>query len=368
MNASSLLKKALFIIALSLSVNFVKAQSNDTTTYYYRNLRSITVLVSSLDSADFVRVIPPFRLTDERVEVKDFYKNGKMKFVGTAIPSTVRLEKGTMKMEGQGISFFDNGKRKSITTYKENQKQGTEYNYYPNGSPYQIIKYKNISGSIYTTALLESFFDKTGKEICANGEGTAYDYDDDFNIVRWGTIHHGLMNGEWRGYITGKDSAKYSITYKDDKYSSGIGYDTLGKEHPFKDISEDAEPKGGRFVFIEMFKKLVSQTYKIPHSKIFLDSARISFTIKEDGSLVNLEPLSTIQPELVEAMRIALSQCPKWSPATTYGIPLKAVFSLSLFISEQTRGQLKFKQNEGFQVKYYNGTPLDAEGNYSIRL
>lgn len=362
MNPSPLVKKALFIIALFISISSAKAQSRDTTVYFFKNLRYTSQLVSSLDSADFIRVIPPFRLTDDRVDVKEFYKNGKLKLAGVAIPSTINLGRGTLSLEGQCISFFDNGKRKTITTYKENQKQGTEYYYYPNGSHYQIVNYKNVSGSVYTTALLESFFDKTGKEICVKGEGAAYDYDNDFNIIRSGTIRHGLMNGEWGGYVTGKDSAKYSMTYQDDKYISGIGYDTLGKAHPFKNITEDATPKEGRFVFIEKFRKLVKQIYKAPHSRKFLDSAMISFTIKEDGSLVNLEPLSTISPDLVEAMKTALSQCPKWSPATIYGIPLKATFGLSLFVIEETRGQFRYKQNEGAQVKYYNGAPLGVAG------
>ncbi|QHS54947.1 hypothetical protein GWR56_05100 [Mucilaginibacter sp. 14171R-50] len=363
----TIIKRAFTTIGLVLLFVSSKAQSRDTLFYSFRDNGLYETLVSSLDSADFIRIIPPFRLADDLVEVKEIYKNGKLKLTGTGLTSTANLKWGTINLNGYCIRYFQNGKRRSITNYNNGQKQGLEYYYYPDGSPHQIVSYKLIPSTMLTMATLQSFFTKDGKEICTGGEGMAYEYDENFRILRQGHVHIGLMNGEWHGYITGTDSAKYTMVYKNNTYVSGTGYDTLGKAHPFTEISQYAVPVEGRFKFVERFRKLVKQNYKQAGVGKMLDSSMISFTIREDGSLSDLEPLNAISADVLTTMKEVLAKCPKWKPATFYGIPLRATVGLSLHIQDETRGRYWVRTNDGAQILYYKGVPLDLLGNTTTK-
>lgn len=366
----SVLKRALLTLIFLSATNICAfSQSRDTTVYFFRKVGLYgNVLTTGIDSADFFRVVPPFRLSDATVEVKEFYKDGKLRFIGNGLPQTANLEKGQINFEGTCITYFPSGKRKIITTYKNRQKSGIEYYYYPDGKQYQTLSYKQLPGTSLVIAKLETFYDKSGKEICADGNGLSIDYDESFNVIRKGPIKHGQMNGVWSGYITGTDSAKYTLLYKDDQYTSGVGYDTLGKPYAFKNITEEAVPKEGRFGFLTKFRKLVRDAYKGPLARKVLDSTRINFVVQEDGSLTNIETLDPASDEILEALKTALKQCPKWVSAKIYGIPLKAIVGLSLYVQEEDKGTWHVKRNEGSQIFLYKNAPLNVDGVRAIVL
>ncbi len=106
-----MLKYLFSIIIISIAVVRVEAQKGDTTILYFKNCIASYKQVSVLDSCDFFRVITPPDDGDNKLNVQEFYKNGKKKFIGkyeydiNAVNSNV--------LTGYCTSFYLNGKKHS---------------------------------------------------------------------------------------------------------------------------------------------------------------------------------------------------------------------------------------------------------------
>jgi hypothetical protein len=135
--------KRIFVIVIITTIALkVKCQSTDTAiTYYKKDLMGYLHQVSTLDSADFLRMILDPDPGDDRYNVKEYYAGGGIKLVGKANPRLISQEKkGEMLLEGDCISFFPNGKKQSVIKYTAGNKEGMEYLYYPGGSVYSVRK------------------------------------------------------------------------------------------------------------------------------------------------------------------------------------------------------------------------------------
>ncbi len=129
-----MLKYILFIIGGLSIINTAKCQKTDTTILYLKSYGGFPQKVSTLDSADYFCLILPSDSGDNRVNVKEFYKNGGLKFVGKFDADYISTRVGFRT--GECVSYFPNGKRQSIANYNKGQKDGDEYLFYPNGAIY----------------------------------------------------------------------------------------------------------------------------------------------------------------------------------------------------------------------------------------
>lgn len=60
---------------------------------------------------------------------------------------------GEVSLSGDCISFFPDGKKKSITYYSDGKKEGNEYLFYPTGTIYCLRKYLMISHLGWTATI-----------------------------------------------------------------------------------------------------------------------------------------------------------------------------------------------------------------------
>lgn len=249
-----MLKGFLFLILSMSLLKTAYCQSNDTLFFYYKNNHAI---VRSMDSADYFRMILPPDPGDNLKNIREYYKNGQIKFAGKFDPKlNTSFLMGSISLSGNCISYYPNGKKQSITHYVRGDKDGMEYLYYPNGQIYCTVKY--IFQGSYSIGLKWECYDNKGLQICKEGNGRWLTYDDNYTYVSSsGQVKDGRMDGEWRGIIWDVDSIKYVVNYNKGLWRSGIGYDRYGKAYPFKKEREPTNYRGG---YLPLLTSL-NQTY-----------------------------------------------------------------------------------------------------------
>ena len=343
-----MLKSLLFIIASVFLITTVKGQSRDTAIYYYKYDLQGSHEVSGINFADYFRMILPPDSGDNLKNIKEYYKNGKIKLVGKFDPQlNLGLLPNSIRFSGDYISFYSNGKKQSVAHYTSGNKDGNEYLFYPNGSVYCCIKHVIEHGTFNTFTDWECY-DSDGTMICKDGNGQWILYDKTFkNILASGPIKNGFKEGEWHGRTGDADSIKYLYTYHKGVIVSSIGYDETGYAYPFKREAEMASYKGGPITFIEVFKSHLSLPRGPDGKKMLADTVHISFTIEKDGRITDFKALGNVNLDLENALSVALIKCRDWTPSTYYGIPLRTEVVIPLdFTHEYIGNRSEFYQKE----------------------
>jgi hypothetical protein len=359
-----LLKYALLVLAFLFTANVVNAQVNDSTIYFFRKAGLYNKLVPFLDSADFFRMVPPYKLSDHTVEVRDFYKNGKLMFVGNAISKTMNLGDGGCDFEGICISYLPTGKRISIINYSKGLKSGPEYQFYPDGTIRLTMKNEiDKQYHISTHGKVMDFYDKAGKQICKDGTGKIIVYNADYTAIISGELKDSKMNGAWEGWAQEMEDVKYKVIFKNNEMQSGTGYQTsTGKSYAFKEVYESATCEKGAVSFISKLRKKIKMPTGSAITKSLIDSTKIYFQVEADGRVTHIETLEPVPEELLTIIKTAFAEGPKWSPSKMYGIPLETQVVLSLRVVETMsfRTFYNVKGVENYQVSLYRGIPLGA--------
>ena len=325
-----MLRNFLLVISCLAMLKTIKGQNKDTLIFYYKNG---PVQVASMDDADYFRMILPADSGDNLKNIREYYRNGKIKFVGKFDPELNGglLIGGRIAFSGDCISYYPNGKKENVSHYKNGKKDGKEYLYYPNGQIYCTLKNIPQGLSFSSKALKWECYNRNGDMTCNNGNGQWISYDDDYkNISMSGTVKDGLMEGEWHGTVWDVDSIKYVLTYSKDIFKSGTGYDKAGTAYPFTKERDQTHYRYGPITFIEVFKSRLHLPKDAAGKKMSIDSVAISFTVEKDGHTSNFEAIGNVSPELKNALTDAMAKCQDWIPGRFYGVPYRTRILLPL--------------------------------------
>ena len=332
-----MLKYVLFVSAFVFLSNTAKCQRKDTIRVCFKNGTFNPYFVRNIVSADFVRLIFPLEPGDDFLNVKEFYKNGKIKHIGKVNNKNFSsIYSPDIVWEGDQIGFYTTGRKEKITTFDPQTAVFSEYSYYPNGNMYCYSTYKqNIYNKEFITEFNECY-DEKGDALCKDGNGQWIIYDRDYkNVVLSGKIKKGHKDGEWSGSVTHYDSIKYSYkyNYKNGQLLNSIGYDRLGKAYPFTEETVLADYKGGPFTFLELFRDHLKTPKDASGKKMSIDSIYVSFIVEKNGHLTNLQIIGMTDKVVTDALNAALAKSPDWNPTKYWGIPLrtKVVFPLMAF-------------------------------------
>lgn len=130
------------------------------------------------------------------------------------------------KLDGSFFAYFEDGKIEITGEYKEGNRVGDWKYYYKNGQLKKVLKFN--SGNSYP--LIESFYNKKGKQKIINGNGK---FEDKFavsissarQVLFKGKVKNGLMDGKWiivdNGILTGKEYFKEGI------FKEGISFSQM---------------------------------------------------------------------------------------------------------------------------------------------
>jgi antitoxin component YwqK of YwqJK toxin-antitoxin module len=307
-----MIKPLLTFLFLAVFICRANCQATDTLITYFKSNGTI---VEELDSADYMRFITK-PIGQKLFNVNEYYRNGTPKLIGKTNPDDDRFFLNLVSLQGACITYFPNGRRKSIDNYDKGNKQGESVEYYPTGKVYCIKKYYDTPEPVYLTC-----YDSTGKQTADKGTGHWLMYDVDFkNIVMEGPVKSGYKNADWQGYITDsvdkKFISKYTVTFRNNFALSNTSYDNEGKKHSFFQSVQPPYPKEGISTFIAHSKKAL----KISSDADLHNPVRILFKIDVTGNLSDVEIVGDADKILKDQLIIRLQKNKDWLPGKFWGV------------------------------------------------
>jgi antitoxin component YwqK of YwqJK toxin-antitoxin module len=329
-----MLKKLLYLISFFCFSAVTNAQQRDTIVYYFKYFEGFenernTRRVSTIDSADFIRMILPADTGDTRLNVHEYYPNGITKLIGKAYSNDeFSLKFDKMSFSDDVIDFYPDGKRKAITQYADGHKNGFEYTYYHNGKLFTRVKHQYEVRSYTAKRFMLDCYDTNGTLICENGKGRWIIYDDEIQRkLLEGAVVNGLPEGIWKGETgtTKEDSVVYTYKYKNGKFIGGEGFDRSGVAYPFERETTMASYKWGLFTFVDMIKRKANGLKNAEGKKISLKDVKVTFIVEKNGDISHPEVLGDLDgtaKKKIEAVLLSLNPA-KWLPSRYFGIPVK---------------------------------------------
>ena len=313
------------LVKLTFSIFFllfgVHAFSQKQNVYLFKNDGR---LVQSRDSADYIRIVSEPDSGSVLFNVHEYYTSGKIKSIGKS------LEIDPPVLEGQMISFYPSGLKKTVINYDKNKLTGTSYKYYPNGKIFVVKQYKTQNpGHTAMDYLIITAADSTGKATVTDGNGYYVGYNDDFkSVYEEGAVKNGENEGDWKGYDKGFKT-HFIEHYENGKLTSGVSTDSAGVTHQYQSRAIEPSFKGG----IENFYQYLSHAVHYPaRAKLngIQGKVLISFVIKKNGQLKDIKILRSVSPEIdAEALRV-MKLSPNWQPGMLLGMPVNVQYTMPL--------------------------------------
>lgn len=311
------MKTGFFLCCYLLLCSLAAKAQTDTLIYY---LDGNSQYLNSKDGMETLRmVIKPIK-TEKYYNVRDYYKDGKLKLVAQS-----KKDDGS-ELDGSCIEYYPNGKRKSVRNYDGYKVTGFYYAYHPNGSLNVILKISDDD-----RLLIDEMRDSTGKVLVTNGNGKGVDYyGPPLNYIDKGNVVNGKREGEWRRTIN--DTLKATLFYNNNRIDSGIGYDKAGNSYSFKSIEERAIPDDGFFQFSERLRGKVILP-KEARKQNLKGSVVIEAVVGVNGQISDIKVLKGLGYGIDEqVIKLIKEDKSKWIPAKEYGKPIAQTVSFSVLV------------------------------------
>ena len=321
-----------YLIIISIfffAQNLIYAKNTDTLKVYFKNNQVKPV---AKDSADFYRfILPPDTNTDkDQYRIFEYYNNGKAKMFTNSLTNT-----NDLVFDGNCITFYRNGSRKSVEQYKNGQQIGSASYYYPNNKVFEVVEIKEplyYQNNPYYFQIQHSTYnydfkiielrDTLGNILVKNGNGRVIVFDEDLkNIVLEGDYKNYKKIGEWKGKIG--DTASFILEFRNNRLKSGTTLTKSGNKYTFKNIIEPPEFSDGSEAF-EIFLKRNIQLPETAIKRKIYGVVRINITIETNGTISHLIVESGLTKSINEEALRVVSLSPLWVPLKFFGIPLKS--------------------------------------------
>ncbi|MBW4888341.1 energy transducer TonB [Mucilaginibacter sp. HMF5004] len=281
--------------------------------------------VSTRDSADFIRIVSEPDSGLNLYNIKEYFPQGNIKLIGR----TSKIEPPVL--EGQCITYFPSGKRKTDLRYSGGKVFGDAFEYFPNGKLYAAKKYPaKVTGYVNDDYLIDACNDSTGKALVTDGNGHYVGYNDgDFKrVFEEGDVKAGLKDGEWKGSEENKyDTIRFVEHYANGKIISGAAIDKNKKEYRYTKRNVEPEFRGGESALYRYLGYAIRYPNEAKENGI-QGRVILKFIVEKDGSVANIEILKSPDSQLTqEAIRV-LKNSPKWTPGMMYGRNVRVLYTL----------------------------------------
>ncbi|GGH10623.1 hypothetical protein GCM10007352_16510 [Mucilaginibacter phyllosphaerae] len=279
----------------------------------------------SSDSIYYMQTIRPDSASKLFI-VQQYYKNGQPKLIGKSISLT------SLKFDGNVIEYYNNAKRKIMANYKDGNRFGSYYEYFPSGKLYVHKEYtlkKGPSDSLNFT--IQNVYDTTGVVTATDGNGVYSQYDQNFtHVTESGPIKNGKRNGEWKGAYKERDIT-FVETYTDGELLSGEA-SSMGQKSSYKKRFIVPEFPGGdvafgRFLGTHMRYPIIDLQNKVQGRVV------LTFIIEKDGKITNLEILSSLSSTTDEEAVKTLTASSPWINGYEFGFPATIRYSMPITFS-----------------------------------
>lgn len=287
--------------------------------------------VTNKDSADFMRVVDQRDSVSGLYKITEFYPNSVRKLIGTA-----SLYWPKVIWEGPSITFDKQGRKVQQITYQNNSPAGAAYYYYPNGRVMKELNYVNTDinssakGKVSLKYKLVNYYDSAGVQLVKDGNGYLKETPNK-RITEEGNYADGVRHGIWKGTVV-EEEANFEEKYDKGTFVSGRSVKPDGKvtEYTIKEVL----PKfpGGE----KAFGKFLTENIKYPaeaRSWGMAGKVVLTYDVGKDGSITDIQVLSSPHYALEEEAVRVLKRSPKWEPGIQNGIPVKVRYTLPINFS-----------------------------------
>ena len=261
----------------------------------------------------------------------EYWMDGRIKMIGHA------LDAGFLYKIGKYTYYYKNGNKSGEGQYYSNIEQrvfGFKNKrwdtWYSSGKPKEEWVYKIADDFTYSESFLMSFWDTSGAELTAKGDGRYY-YTEMENtrrsfkkIIFSGPVHQCMFDSVWHAYYA-NGKVYTDELYKDGKLVNGKSYDDDGKTYNYDSLETQAAFPGG----LEELNRFIKLNVVPPQgmNSDILKSVVVRVFVGENGFVGNATVIQGVNAVMDgEAVRVAKA-LPRFIPATHRGQPVDAFFT-----------------------------------------
>ena len=309
------MKQILFAVLFFFISNLFFGQSKND------KIISLDSLWQETSNKDFkyIRLIKDYYLEKETYSVIDYYKTGVVQRTGTT------ESKDQVIKTGQFVSFYENGKRKSIANYKKDRIYGNYYELYEDGNKKLEGEYIEGKEKFTTKLKINQFWNSKNIQTVIDGNGNYEEIRE--NYFASGKIKNGFKDGLWDGFDK-KLGYSFSENYENQKLISGLSIDSNKVEHKYNAIEIRPIPKRG----MNNFNRHIAKTFNLPKVEGLKGKIYLTFVVETYGSITDVKVLRDIGYGTGnEAIRV-LTNYGVWIPGVQRGIKVRTSFSLPISV------------------------------------
>lgn len=242
-----------------------------------------------------------------RVNVKQYYLNGKLNLAGTS------LTVDKLTLNGPALTFFSDGKKQAELNYKNGALKGLCYFYYRNGALQEIRDYGDTAAGKWANGpggsyLLSIYRDSTGKVMVEHGNGYLKELIFSYSqVILEGNVINGKQEGEWK-ISDSEGQFKTVEKFKDGLLTEGICRLKGGRTYNFNDYEMAPEFPGGQVAL----RKYINTHLVYPDA---LKRAGIegtvlaNFVVGRTGQAEDAKIVRSAQKDLDDDVFVLLKKC-----------------------------------------------------------
>lgn len=255
----------------------------------------------------------------ETYSVIDYYKTGVVQRTGTT------ESKDQLIKTGQFVSFYENGKRKSIANYKKDRIYGNYYDLYEDGNKKLEGEYIEGKEKFETKLKINQFWNSKNVQTVIDGNGNYEEIRE--NYFASGKIKNGFKDGLWEGFDK-KMGYSFSENYENQKLISGGSIDSNKVEHKYTVSEIRPVPKKG----MDNFMNHIARTFNAPKVEGLSGKIYVKFVVEKDGSITDIKVLRDIGYGTGDEAIRAVKSYKGWIPGEQRGIKVRTSFSLPISV------------------------------------
>lgn len=320
----ALMKWIIVFAFLTITGLSLYAQSGENVFY----LKDNGEFVTSVDSADFIRVIEKADSGSVNFKLVEYFKNGKVKTLGS-----VSSFYPFLIYEGSLVRYKMNGAKEAMFNYQNNQLVDKSYLFFEDGALKKITEYA-LDDRRYKVEKTMYMADSLGNVMVKDGNGHFKEFfkspDQKELLSLEGDYAAGFSDGVW--FATNVSGTYwYKEQFDKGKFVSGESSKD-GQNYRYTIQEEAPSYKKGIAAFFTYLK----QNLKYPNAAWQADiqgKVVLNFVIEKDGSISDVKVARSLNPDLdAEAIRV-LQRSTGWIPGKQHGFPVRVKFNIPVTFS-----------------------------------
>lgn len=264
---------------------------------------------------DFFRIIKNYSVDQEKYEFYEYYNSGELYREGVSVGNSY------ISPEGEVKEYYKNGKLKRISNAKNSKNLGLITEWYENGKLKFEGEYIMEDGLVSKLKII-NFWDSINTQTVKNGFGNITILNDE--VEEKGMVKNYQKEGVWEGFDKSL-KLKFTESFIEGKLITGKSTDYEGIDYSYSVVSTAPTPKDG----YNNFYSFVGNKIKLPNMKNSISGRVIlAFVVNKEGEIIDVEVLKSLQTEIDNATIEVLKQYGNWIPGSIRGKNVKVRYAL----------------------------------------